>query len=110
MVRRAASYIVRSGPATQEDRWHNDGGYTPFTLAVVVAAMLVAAELADENDEPTVAAFLRETADAWNAAVESWLYVTGTDLARRVGVEGYYVRIIPAELDEESTPRQGQVR
>ena len=55
------------------------------------------------------APYLRETADAWNAAIESWLYVTGTELARRVGVEGYYVRSIPPEQDEAATPRLGHV-
>ena len=40
MVRRAAGYIVRSGPSTQQDRWENQRGYTPFTLAAVIAALL----------------------------------------------------------------------
>ena len=109
MVRRAAQYIVCKGPSTQEDRWENERGYTPFTLASVIAALLVAADLAQEQSEPEVATYLRETADAWNAAVESWLYVAGTDLARRNGVEGYYARIIPPELDERSTLRTGHV-
>ena len=81
MVRRAVGYIVRSGPSTQQDRWENEPGYTPFTLAAVIAALLIAADLADEQGEAAVGAYLRETADAWNAAIESWLYVTGTDLA-----------------------------
>ena len=109
MVRRAVSYIVRSGPSTQQDRWEDQKGYTPFTLAAVIAALLIAAELADNQNEADVGRYLRETADAWNAAIESWLYVTGTDLARHVGVEGYYVRSIPPDLDEESTPRIGRV-
>ena len=75
----------------------------------MIAALLIAADLADDQGEAAVGAYLRETADAWNAAIESWLYVTGTDLARRVGVEGYYVRSIPPELDEKSTPRIGRV-
>jgi GH15 family glucan-1,4-alpha-glucosidase len=110
MVRRAAEYIVHSGPSTQEDRWENERGYTPFTVATVIAALLVAADLAEEQGEPEVSAYLRETADAWNAAIESWLYVVGTDLARRVGVGGYYARIIPPELSEDSTPRIGHLR
>ncbi len=109
MVRRAVAYIVRSGPSTQQDRWENQRGYTPFTLAVVIAALLVAAELADDQGEAEVGAYLRETADAWNTAIESWLYVTGTDLARRLGVEGYYVRSIPPEQDEGAPPRLGHV-
>ena len=41
-------------------------GYTPFTLAAVIAALLIAAELADEHGERPSRAYLRETADAWN--------------------------------------------
>jgi glucoamylase len=109
MVRRAAGYIVDSGPSTQEDRWENAKGYTPFTLSAAIAALVVAGELAEKHDQPAVGALLRETADAWNAAIESWLYVIGTDLAQRVGVEGYYVRIVPPALVEDSTPRTGHL-
>ena len=49
MVRRAASYLVRNGPVTQQDRWEEDGGYTPFTLAAEIAALLAAADLADAS-------------------------------------------------------------
>ena len=110
MARRAVEYIVRSGPSTQQDRWENQRGYTPFTLAAVIAALLIAADLADAQGEPEIGAYLRETADDWNAAVESWLYVTGTDLARRLGVEGYYVRSIPPEQDEGAPPRLRHVK
>jgi glucoamylase len=93
MVQRATDYLVRKGPATPEDRWEHDGGYSPFTLGAEVAALLVAADLATENGEPELARRLRETADTWNANIERWTYVTGTDLAKKVGVDGYYVRL-----------------
>ena len=54
MVRRAAGYLARNGPVTQQDRWEEDPGYSPFTLAVEVAALLCAAELADLH-EPALA-------------------------------------------------------
>jgi glucoamylase len=95
MVRRAVSYIVRNGPVTQEDRWEEDAGYTAFTLGAEIAALLVAADLAEACNEPELAPYLRETADAWNASIERWTYVSGTDLARQVGVAGYYMRIAP---------------
>ncbi len=88
MVRRAAGFIVRNGPVTQQDRWEEDAGYSPFTIAVEVAALLVAADLADRFAEPRVASYLRETADCWNDAIDRSIYVTDTDLARQVGVEG----------------------
>jgi glucoamylase len=109
MVRRAASYLLRNGPVTQEDRWEEDPGYSAFTLAAEVAALLAAADLAEQNQEPRAAAYLRETADAWNASIERWTYVTGTDLARRLGVEGYYVRISPPEVAEAASPVGGFV-
>jgi glucoamylase len=109
MVRKATSFLVRNGPVTQQDRWEEDPGYSPFTLAAEIAALLVAADLADANDDPAAATFLRETADVWNANVERWIYVTDTDLARQVGVEGYYVRIAPPEAAEAASPTQGFV-
>ena len=104
MARRAAGYLVRNGPVTQEDRWEEDPGYSPFTLAVEVAALLAAADLAAENDESQIAAYLQETADAWNANIERWTYATGTDIAQRAGVDGYYVRIAPPEVADSASP------
>ena len=104
MTRNAVAYIVRSGPTTQQDRWENQRGHTPFTLGCIIAALLVAAELANDHGEPGIAGFLRETADAWNAAIESWLYITDTALSKRLGIEGYYVRIVPPDLDDHSPP------
>ena len=109
MARRAAGFLVRNGPVTQQDRWEEDAGYSPFTLALVVAALLVAAELAEICGEEGIAPYLRETADAWNDHIERWTYVTGTPLARQVGVNGYYVRIAPPEVCEAASPSQGFV-
>ena len=108
MVRRAAEFLVRNGPVTQQDRWEEDPGYSPFTLAVEVAALLCAADLAEVH-EPGIAAYLRETADAWNSGIERWTYVTDTELARRVGVDGYYVRIAPPEEADAASPAEGFV-
>ena len=109
MVRRAAAFLVKNGPVTQEDRWEEDAGYSSFTLAVEVAALLAAADIANLNEEPGIAVYLRETADAWNGSIERWTYVTGTELARQVGVEGYYVRIAPPEGGEAASPALGFV-
>lgn len=109
MARRAAGFIVRNGPVTQQDRWEEDAGYSPFTLAVEIAGLLAAAEMAEFNGESKVAAYLQETADVWNAGIERWIYVTGTELASQVGVEGYYVRIAPPEVAEATSPLQGFV-
>jgi glucoamylase len=109
MVRQAAGFIVRNGPVTEQDRWEEDGGYSPFTLAVTVSALLAAADLADLARETALAGYLRETADAWNDGIERWTYVTGTALARQVGVAGYYVRIAPPDTPAAASPAQGYV-
>ena len=95
MVERACAFIISNGPATDQDRWEENAGYTPATIAVEIAALLAAADLADRLGKPEIAVFLRETADAWNADIESWIYVSGTDLAKTCGVDGYYLRIAP---------------
>jgi glucoamylase len=109
MVRKAASFLLVNGPVTPQDRWEEDPGYSPFTLAVEVAALLAAADLADMQNDPTAAKLLRETADLWNAHIEAWTYVTDTDLTKQVGVDGYYVRIAPPEASESSSPASGFV-
>ena len=103
MIRKAASYLVLNGPVTDQDRWEENAGYSTFTLAVEIAALLIAADHADINNEPLVASYLRETADAWNSSIERWTYVTGSDLAAFTGVEGYYVRINSKESVEEQS-------
>jgi glucoamylase len=109
MIREAVSYIVSKGPSTQQDRWENQSGYTPFTIAVMISALLAAADAAESMGECEIASFLRETADAWNSSIEDWLYVEGTDLARRVGVEGYYLRIAPHGWAERAATGKGML-
>src|ERR1700674_3395584 len=109
LVRRAAAFLVRNGPVTQQDRWEEDAGYSPFTLAVEVSGLLAAADIADTIGEKAIAEYLRETADDWNDNIERWTYATDTDLARQIGVEGYYVRIAPPETDCAPSPADGFV-
>jgi len=109
MVRRAAGFVVRSGPVTQQDRWEEDPGYAPFTLAAAIAALLAAADIADLAGDAAASAYLRETADAWYAGIDRWTYATGTEDAARYGVDGYYVRITPPETADAASPREGFV-
>ena len=94
MIARAAGFIVRTGPATEQDRWEETGGLTTSTLAPVVAALVVAA---GHLPEPA-AAYCLELADDWNAAIEDWTYVRGGRLAREHGVDGHYLRIASPDV------------
>ena len=97
MVERAAGFVLRTGPRTQQDRWEENAGYTPFTLAVAVASLLAAAEIAEACDIEALPALLRDTADAWNEQIEDWIYVEDTPLGREAGVRGYYIRVAPPQ-------------
>jgi glucoamylase len=110
MVRRAAAFIVANGPVTQQDRWEEDGGYSPFTLAAEISALLIAADLAEFVGDVGPAEFLRQMADTWNDNIERWTYAVNTDLARQFGVPGYYVRVTPPDGDGDgASPIDGFV-
>src|SRR5580658_857077 len=111
MVRKAAAFIAANGPVTQQDRWEEDGGYSPFTLAAEISALLIAADLAQSMgpsySQP--AEFLRQIADTWNDNIERWIYAAKSNLCRQCGVDGYYVRITPDDGDGAASPIQGFV-
>ncbi len=109
MVRNAVSFILRNGPVTQQDRWEEDAGYSPFTLAAEIASLLAAADIADLTGHSEQATTIRDTADAWNDNIERWTYATGGDLAQQLGIDGYYVRIAPPDMDGAASPTQGFV-
>jgi glucoamylase len=114
MVHKAATFIAVNGPVTQQDRWEEDGGYSPFTMAAEIAALLIAADMAQSlgqraTGQAAPAEFLRAMADTWNFNMERRTYAVGTDLARQVGVEGYYVRITPPPTADGASPLQGFV-
>ena len=97
LVHRAARYLLRHGPVTQQDRWETTPGYSPNTMAAQVAALLAAADFAELEGAHSQAQFLRETADAWNDAIDELTYVERTPLAAKHGVRGYYLRMAPPQ-------------
>ena len=110
MVKEAAGYLARNGPVSPQDRWEEDPGYTPFTVAAEIAALLAAADLADLNHEVSIATHLREIADVWNTSIERWMYMSATDWCRKFKVEGYYVRIAPKQTNASGSSFQQNVR
>ncbi|HWU65219.1 MAG TPA: glucan 1,4-alpha-glucosidase [Ensifer sp.] len=104
MIRSAAGYILANGPATGEDRWEEDAGYSPFTLAVEIAALLAAADLVELASDERAARHLRETADCWNEQVEKWTFSGDADLCTALGISGYYVRIAAPGATDAAGP------
>lgn len=101
MVRSAANYILTNGPATCEDRWEEDAGYSPFTLAVEISALLAAADLLSLDGDDVAAQHLRETADCWNEQIEKWTFAGDENFCESVGISGHYVRIAPIGVTDE---------
>ncbi len=101
MIHQAACFVLRHGPVTQQDRWETTPGFSPYTMGVEIAALLAGADCADGRGAADEAQFLRETADAWNDAIDEMTYVGGTKLAEEHGVAGYYMRMTPPQRIEK---------
>ena len=96
MVRPAAEYLIREGPATLLDRWEDAGGLSPSTIAESIAALVVAAEFASDAGEHVAAAHLRAVADYWNDRVDTWCSLPS----------GQYVRL---SSDPDKRPTEGAI-
>ncbi|MBV9015263.1 MAG: glycosyl hydrolase [Alphaproteobacteria bacterium] len=99
MVRRALGYIARTGPSTAQDRWEENEGINPYTLATTIAALVAGAGLLP----PREAEWALALADFWNANIENWLTVSDTPLARQYDIPGYYVRVAPISVLADPT-------
>jgi glucoamylase len=97
MVLAAAGALIAHGPMTEQERWEENQGYSPSTLAANIAALVCAAHFAalDPQDQPT-AQFLLEYADFLESHVEAWTVTTqGTLLS---GVTRHFIRLLPTSV------------
>jgi glucoamylase len=95
MVEKAIGFIVRNGPMSDQDRWEENAGASPFTLTVVICALVAAADLLGTEERD----YVLSLADCWNERIEGWTYSTGGPLCAEHGVAGYYVRLGPSVTD-----------
>jgi len=95
MILRAAARLIAQGPVTAQDRWEENAGYSPSTLAVVIAALVCTAEWAKEFGKTEVANFILAYADWLAAHVEEWTVTTEGELVE--GLPRHYIRINPAD-------------
>lgn len=104
LVQRAADFLVGHGPLTPQDRWEETRGYSPHTLAVVVAALYAAAIVAEAAGKAPQAATYRSVAQGWARRIEDWTF---TDCGRLLpGHPEHYERIaqIPSADTGEHLP------
>ncbi len=95
LTSRAARYLILKGPVTSQERWEECSGYSPSTLATIIAAIVCAAEFARGKDNNAAAEFLLDYADWLASHVEDWTVTNRGELLQ--GKPRHYIRITPAD-------------
>jgi glucan 1,4-alpha-glucosidase len=97
-VKKAADFIVGHGPATPQERWEEEGGYSPSTIAAEIAGLVIAADVARRNGDDASAALYTGVADDWQRKVAGWTFTT----TGPIGDGRYFERI-----DDNGNPNDG---
>jgi glucoamylase len=97
-VERAAGCLVRQAPITHQERWEENAGYSPSTLASVIGGLICAAEMARAYEAAELAQFLEEFADWIEGHLEDWTVTNNGVL--HPDVKRHYMRIRPPECGE----------
>jgi glucoamylase len=84
------------GPATPQERWEENGGYSPSTLASNITGLVCAACFARDRGDLVTAQFLEDYADFLEAHVETWTVTNNGFLVP--GIKRHYVRINPIDI------------
>ena len=88
-IKPAANFIVAHGPSFGPERWEEQGGYSPSTIAAEIAGLLAAANLADSNNDSFSAREWRAVADDYQRSVKGWTVTTNGPLASHP----YFIRL-----------------
>jgi glucoamylase len=97
-VERAAGFLVREAPITHQERWEENPGYSPSTLAAVIGGLICAAEIARAHDSTELAVFLEEYADWIERHLEDWTVTNNGVLHPEI--KRHYMRVRPPESGE----------
>ncbi|WP_035350122.1 glycoside hydrolase family 15 protein [Edaphobacter aggregans] len=92
-VERAAAFLVKYAPITQQERWEETAGYSPSTLAAVIAGLICAADIARAHGATELGGFLESYADWIEAHLDDW--TTTNDGILLSDVKRHYVRVWP---------------
>jgi glucoamylase len=88
-VERAADYVMANGPDSANERWENQNGWSPNTIATEIAGLICAAAIARDNGALAKAGAYEARADEWQQKVESWTATTNGPYSPKP----YYVRV-----------------
>jgi glucoamylase len=75
-IRPAANFLIAHGPAFGVERWEEQSGFSPSTIAAEIAGLVAAAELARANGDTASAALWLGVADDWQRSVKGWTVTT----------------------------------
>ncbi|MGH3382603.1 MAG: glycoside hydrolase family 15 protein [Actinoallomurus sp.] len=88
-IKLTADHIVAFGPATPGERWEEQSGLSPSTVAAEIAGLICAGDIARHNGDTASAATYENTADSWRNALEAQTFTTTGSF----GDHSYYERI-----------------
>ncbi len=87
-VRTAADFLVAHGPSDGNERWEEQSGYSPSTIAAEIAGLTAAAVIAADHHDQARARLYQATADYFQRSITSWaVTTTGPDAPR------YFIRL-----------------
>lgn len=97
-IKSAANYIIAHGPSTGQERWEENGGYSPSTIAAEIAGLVCAADIARVNGDTANQNLYNNTADYWQGMVQNWTFTATGSLSG-----GYYFE----RIDDNGNPNDG---
>jgi glucoamylase len=78
-IKRAADFVVAHGPSFGSERWEEQGGYSPSTIAAEIAGLVAAGAIAEQNGDAAGARIYRATADHYQRNIKDWTLTTSAD-------------------------------
>lgn len=88
-IKRAANFVISHGPSFGPERWEEQSGYSPSTIAAEVAGLIAAAHIGDVNHDAKSAAMWRGVADDYQRSIQGWAVTTNGPLSKKP----YYIRL-----------------
>jgi len=74
-IRMTANHIQATGPNTFE-RWEEQSGKSPSSIAAEIAGLVAAADIARQNGDTTSATSWESTADSFGSSLDGWTFTT----------------------------------
>lgn len=101
MVKRAAKFLILHGPATGQERWEENAGFSPSTLAAVISALVCASQMF-RRIEGRRGQFLLDYADFLESSLDDWTVTTQGTLVP--DIKRHFIRILPIDLSNPRAP------